>query len=645
MANELLTAALEYAARGWPVFPCNFAKQPMIEEGVLRASTNPEQIRKWWTEFPRANIGMDVGSAGFMVLDLDPGADRADLERSVGGLPATLLRQRTPRGGEHLFYALGDGEVVPPSASKLSPHVDVRSFHSYVLLAPSRTRDGAYAWESDGKAAYRTDELIRVCATAREKSADRDTWIVEPDKPENIAAATEWLKTKARIAVEGQGGDHTAYATAAMMKSYALSPETAFDLMWAHWNPRCSPPWGEDEVEHLEAKIQHAYEYNTSPPGNMTEEYKRASTASLFVPVVKPLPSGKELKVGRFRIVDREGINHIQPPDWLIKNLLPDNAYALMFGAPGTFKSFLALDMALTLASGVFGSIWVPNVEPVPVLYAAGEGRGALKKRIRAWEKTYYGGEQVKNFYLIDPVPSPVEAEYTSFIEAGLSLSPEGFGVTFLDTVSRAMQGLNENSQEDASKFTAMGEAIKYRLGGTVVALHHTGHEHQDRAKGATTFEADADTVIRVDRQAKSLLVNARVKKQKDGVEWDSWKSIEMKELNLPELGDEAKSLVVSQPTEQARQATEKLFVRQDTSLEVLNDTVVNFLKRNPVKPWSTKDLAEALAMEEGMGLGSKVLQNRWLPELREAKGPDGKPRHQAHFLYHTRDKRWQWRG
>ncbi|MCH8113114.1 MAG: bifunctional DNA primase/polymerase, partial [Proteobacteria bacterium] len=241
---KMLTAALAYAKRGWPIFPCRpGTKVPLTKNGVLNATTNPQQIDKWWTATPDANIGLDVGGANMLALDYDPGFNLEVLENNVGPIPKTGLRCRTPRGGQHCYLTIGVDECVPASTSKLAPHVDVRSFHSYTLLPPSKTKDGSYTWIEDGPPAWRSERIFQATATGRSKSEDRDEWTIEPDLDENIALATKWLQSDAKVAVEGQGGDHCAYATAAMMKSYGLSPELALELMLENWNPRCNPPW------------------------------------------------------------------------------------------------------------------------------------------------------------------------------------------------------------------------------------------------------------------------------------------------------------------------------------------------------------------------------------------------------------------
>jgi len=85
--NSVLLAALDYAARGWPVFPCaaggRNAKRPLVPGesspgakggGLYLASTDPAQIRERWRRFPDAMIGVPTGPKTGFLIDLDLGA-------------------------------------------------------------------------------------------------------------------------------------------------------------------------------------------------------------------------------------------------------------------------------------------------------------------------------------------------------------------------------------------------------------------------------------------------------------------------------------------------------------------------------------------------------------------------------------------
>lgn len=658
MTNALLDAALGYVAKGWPIFPCRSDKTPYTHNGVLDATTDPDRIKAWWAKWPLANPALDVGGAGMMVLDLDPGHDWKELESNVGSIPDTGLYSRTPRGGEHLFFGIGGSEIVSPSAGKLASHVDVRSFNSYVLLPPSRTADGIYEWLGEGRPAHRTDEMVRLANTHREKSGDRDTWLIDPDLPENIGLAVAWLKDDAKIAVEGVNGDSMCYATAAHMKSFGLSPEMAFDLMWEHWNPRCSPPWSADEVEHFQTKIENGYRYNTSPPGNITPAYRAAKASALFKPVQIDLPSGKEMHKGRFRFVDREGMHHTKPPSWLIKGMIPAKSHVVMFGASGTFKSFIALDICLTVAVGggfPWDSdnrmVWPEVVTSGPVLYIAGEGRDQMAKRVTAWEQVHNGGKKIASdrFILVDPVPLVSEEScWEQFIEGALAMNPGGYALIVLDTVGRAMQGLNENAQEYASLFTNRLEMLRHGLGGAVMALHHTGTQEGKRERGSSVFGADADARFLVERNEKSYDVTISNVKQKDAAEWENPAAVKLVEVTL---APEVTSLVAIRPDEKTKcqivdKSPEKRKAESratDTlAMAAYGRVIERILSENKTRAWSDRSLAEALACDDSVEVSSDWIRKRVMPTLRENKES---PARRFYDALTPNPNKWRWKA
>jgi hypothetical protein len=142
-AAVLLFAALRLAERGRPVFPCRVAnKRPLVPRGFHEASTDPEAIRRWWTRWPTALIGMPTGaSSGMVVVDLDvknghDGIAAFEALRAGRELPPHPLVQ-TRSGGRHLYFATVPGRTIRCSASRLAPGVDVRGDGGYVITPPS----------------------------------------------------------------------------------------------------------------------------------------------------------------------------------------------------------------------------------------------------------------------------------------------------------------------------------------------------------------------------------------------------------------------------------------------------------------------------------------------------------------------------
>jgi hypothetical protein len=145
----LLAAALDYATRGWYVFPCRpGAKMPLTARGHLEASVNPDQINMWWGMHPNANIGVAVAPSGLVVLDVDTAEGKpglASLGEINAHLPETLLA-RTGRGGYHGVF-LRPEDMPAQRRIGFRPGLDLLG-DGYFVAAPSVLTGGAmYRWE------------------------------------------------------------------------------------------------------------------------------------------------------------------------------------------------------------------------------------------------------------------------------------------------------------------------------------------------------------------------------------------------------------------------------------------------------------------------------------------------------------------
>lgn len=135
--SDLLAAALDYAARGLPVFPClPRGKTPAVRRGFYAATTNPATIRRYWTD-PERNIAVPTGvTSGFWVLDLD-GLEGAltlrELEAKYGALPQTRI-VLTARG-RHVWFACSG--PVPSTVGRVGSGIDTRGDDGYVVVPPS----------------------------------------------------------------------------------------------------------------------------------------------------------------------------------------------------------------------------------------------------------------------------------------------------------------------------------------------------------------------------------------------------------------------------------------------------------------------------------------------------------------------------
>ncbi len=147
MTGPRLRQALEYAARGWPVFPCNVGqKTPATSHGHRDATTDPEQISAWFTRNPLWNLAIATGAPGPDVLDVDVhgpagnGYAAAAKLSKAGLLDGAAVYVRTPSGGLHAYFRGSDQR----NGHLPRHHLDFRSRGGYVLAPPSRVNGKPY---------------------------------------------------------------------------------------------------------------------------------------------------------------------------------------------------------------------------------------------------------------------------------------------------------------------------------------------------------------------------------------------------------------------------------------------------------------------------------------------------------------------
>jgi hypothetical protein len=147
MSGTRLGQVLAYAARGWPVFPCQAGQKiPATAHGHLDATTDPGQITAWFGRHPDWNLAIATGAPGPDVLDIDnhgpAGNGYAAFRRlkDAGLLAGAAAYVRTPSGGLHAYFA-GSHQ---PNGHLAGHHLDFRSAGGYVLTPPSQVDGHPY---------------------------------------------------------------------------------------------------------------------------------------------------------------------------------------------------------------------------------------------------------------------------------------------------------------------------------------------------------------------------------------------------------------------------------------------------------------------------------------------------------------------
>ena len=148
--NPFLDAALQYAGRGWRVFPLRpRGKTPLIRGGYKAATVAPSAIERWWGKWPMANVGIATGApSGLVVIDVDGEEGVATLQRLIAqageGIGKPIGAVFTARGF-HLYYDLAHHDYDLKCSS--GGGLDVRANGGFVLAPPSVHPSGkVYTW-------------------------------------------------------------------------------------------------------------------------------------------------------------------------------------------------------------------------------------------------------------------------------------------------------------------------------------------------------------------------------------------------------------------------------------------------------------------------------------------------------------------
>jgi len=155
LERSIVSAALEYAANGWPVFPCDpETKRPCTKHGFKSATVDPQIIKAWWGgPWSKKMIGVPTGKViGAFVLDINPPAGRdlswciRELELAIGTVPRGM--QTITPNGAHLWFRVPDTVEIRNRGPLLGGAIDcIRGEGGYVIVPPSVKHDGKqYSW-------------------------------------------------------------------------------------------------------------------------------------------------------------------------------------------------------------------------------------------------------------------------------------------------------------------------------------------------------------------------------------------------------------------------------------------------------------------------------------------------------------------
>lgn len=207
----------------------------------------------------------------------------------------------------------------------------------------------------------------------------------------------------------------------------------------------------------------------------------------------------------RMRAFTSADLQHLPPITWLIGNILEAGGLTILGGAPGSAKTFLAMDWAMSLAAGL--SDWhgmEMDGEPKKVFYIMAEGFGGAERRVAGW---------------LDAHPGADLGSEVLWVQGSISLVPKGDTGTnpdiqaleeqiqnhrphliVFDTFARVTPGVEENSAGQIGNIISKLQFWQQEYGVAVLFLHHSTKEGQSWTRGSGALAGAADVVMGLEK-------------------------------------------------------------------------------------------------------------------------------------------------
>ena len=219
-------------------------------------------------------------------------------------------------------------------------------------------------------------------------------------------------------------------------------------------------------------------------------------------------------KKPKFQLTPFNDIKFETADEWLVKKLLPRKGVAAIYGASGSVKTFILLDLLLYVA---LGWPWAGRrVVQAPTIYIAAEGAAGLRKRKIGWELAHDGLPDNVPFHLIEVAPN-LGAGASDLKELIASIEAAGIkpGTIAIDTVAQSM-GVGDENNTGMVQFAANITALANHFGCLVAAVHHVGLGDEKRLRGHSSFLGALDVSILSERKEGALSATLTVMKLKD---------------------------------------------------------------------------------------------------------------------------------
>ena len=291
----------------------------------------------------------------------------------------------------------------------------------------------------------------------------------------------------------------------------------------------------------------------------------------------------------------------IEKPRFVIEKIIPEICLSAIIGPSYTYKTFIALDMALSVASGT--PFHGNKVKQGTVIYVNGEGRHGIMMRINAWCQSRSIDHKELPFILSKHAINLRDASELKTLKS-IFEHVQDISIIVIDTLNRNAGGMNENAPVDMTEFVNACSELVHHFNCAVCVIHHAGYSSSERARGHSSFYAALDTEINVKKIGNHdvQLINT---KQKDAPEFET---IQLMAVSILD------SLILEKTETRKGNVKHKLTPDQKLALECL------------------RELIDTNTATNGNVAENKVHLDKWRHEFkRRHTGDNDKSKNRAH--------------
>lgn len=599
MANDsptTLDAVLAWAAAGYYVAPVRVSLAPdgkkLPQFGVhwQTASTRDEAtLRAWWgpgQPFEQFGVAIDCERSGIVAVDLDlkPGVDGMAQWVALGAAPANM-GQTTRAGGRHLIYRANETTPIGNSSSDVAPGVDTRGIGGVIFAAPTTLPDGtSYALATPlvpvAELLPAPVHLLERAAWrgARERTAGAPE-VIDPAQAEAIVrqAAQAMLQ-----AVEGLNWNTSLNTLANVLGRYHGAIGHGAEDAWAHLlsivqqRPDAAGGLDDKSTETAWRAINDgvADRWALLSVDSLIDLTDPARLGGGAIPFGSPDDAAAALWA---EFLDDAGISQLPPPTYLLDGYVPANSLGRLFGPSGSYKSFVTIDLAACIANGL---PWHGReTKQASVWYVVAEGASGVAKRLQAWRMHYRQASTGVKY-----LPRAVQLLGEEHAALRLLARRERPGLIIYDTQARSTVGVNENDAKEMGMVVEACEQLRRDSGGTVLLVHHTGHDTA-RSRGSSAVFAAMDFELMISRTS-ALGITLDVVKQKNDEELRGLK------LGVVGVQDSGSLVLVPMAELPSAEDNDTSFTDADLGYEPVPDKPAETTKQRRLLQFMAKDAA-----------------------------------------------------